>query len=105
MSKSLQSETPSRRRTPIRILVSAGAVATLAGLAYAATTLHAAAAQVTTAIDTEVVVLFVPLCALMFALMLEVGRTAIRGPVPARHARVQRARSLRHWPKTAGDGA
>lgn len=56
--------------------------------------LPAAAAPLSQAVDTEVVVLFVPLCLLMLALVAEAARLALAGHLVARPAPVRRPPSL-----------
>ncbi|RUT34996.1 hypothetical protein EMQ25_03315 [Arsenicitalea aurantiaca] len=66
----------------------AASIATLVGVVPA----HAAPAV--EGVDAEVLLLVVPLCALVFAIMFEVARIALRGPIGAMPLQVQ---SIRHW--------
>lgn len=52
-------------------------------------------------IDAEVVLLFVPLCALVFAIVAEVLRVAISGPV---RPMARRSPSLSEWKPGHGEG-
>lgn len=104
MSKSPTAIPPVESKPPAaRRLLRAGAIAALAGLAFAVAALPAPAAEMARAIDTEVVILFVPLCALMLVLLFEVGRMALRGPVAVPNGPEREARAIRHWPEASGD--
>ncbi len=60
------------------------------------------AARLAQTVDGEVVLLFAPLCALVFALTFEVIRIAVRNTVPAPHA--VRRRAPRGWQPGRGEG-
>ena len=72
------------------------------GLAVLAGYLPARQALLAGKIDAEVVLLFVPLCALVFAIVAEVLRVAASGPIRATASR--RARPLSGWTPGHGEG-
>jgi hypothetical protein len=73
---------PRNLRTAILAFVVTLGVAALAILNGAAEIL----ARLQQTVDPQVMLLFVPLCALVFAITFEVVRIAARGSVPAEHS-------------------
>jgi hypothetical protein len=71
-------------------------------LAVLAGYLPAQQALLTGKLDAEVVLLFVPLCALVFAIVAEVLRIAAKGPLRATPAR--RMTPLSDWKPGHGEG-
>lgn len=72
------------------------------GLAVLAGYLPARQALLTGKIDAEVALLFVPLCALVFAIVAEVLRIAATGPI--RSGTTRRAPPLGGWKPGQGEG-
>jgi hypothetical protein len=89
--------TPKSRHQSFRgLLVAAGAIVTLASAVVPAN-----AATFADNVDTGVIVLFVPLCALLVAIIVEVFRATMRGQAPLQDR--NEVRSITAWKPEHGD--
>jgi hypothetical protein len=86
----------SRHQSNRSVLVAAGAL-----IALVAATAPAHAAGFTDTVDTGVIVLFVPLCALLIAIIVEVFRATLRGQAPMRSE--EQVRSITAWKPGHGE--